>query len=86
MLAGVVFEGELSSAQRQALTNELLNRMLGAPADAPASPGGASVLTPNVRVLSRHDMGKYVHVFSHIRCVGGMGDTVLNWLLDTASG
>ncbi|GLI59815.1 hypothetical protein VaNZ11_001782 [Volvox africanus] len=71
-----------SSTERQRLSDALLRRLLGAniaiagpgaapPAAAGAASGddGAAQQPPQhtLCVLARHDMGKYVHVFSHIR-------------------
>eukprot|EP00798_Chlamydomonas_sp_ICE-L_P005521 gene5521-4154_t len=80
---GVIYEGELTYGQRQAMTNEYLHKLLGVnlvpqpkkgvtpskgkgrggkPASTPAASNSSSA-----QVLSRRDVGSYVHVFSHIR-------------------
>ncbi|GIL53085.1 hypothetical protein Vafri_8774 [Volvox africanus] len=70
-----------SSTERQRLSDALLRRLLGAniafsgsgtapaAAEAASSDVGAAQQPPQhtLCVLARHDMGKYVHVFSHIR-------------------
>lgn len=62
---GVVFDGTLSYAQRKSLMDAYLESTLGIKLAQGGSTGTSGAMA--VRVTRRHDMGQYVHVFSHIK-------------------
>jgi hypothetical protein len=70
-----VYEGDHSYAERKALVDSLLAQLLG-PGILPSSSSSqaksngkdaGAVSQLRARLLRRHDMGTYVHVFSHIK-------------------